>query len=87
MLRKQGFRVRGASCPLHLTQGDYTLKEQSIVKSNKNNSEKATVSVRNMDMNGWHKAGYKCKVNGVTLSQYVEALIKLDLKEGLLEFE
>jgi hypothetical protein len=42
---------------------------------------KATVSIRNMSLPLWYKAGYRCKCNGVTLSEYVTALIEKDLED------
>lgn len=50
---------------------------------NDNNIEdrKATVSIRNMSLSLWYKAGYKCKTKGLTLSEYITQLIEADLDE------
>lgn len=46
-----------------------------------NEDKKATVSIRNMRLSLWYKAGYKCKTKGMTLSDYIASLIEKDLEQ------
>lgn len=50
-----------------------------------NEDKKATVSIRNMSLSLWYKAGYKCKCEGQTLSKYVQSLIEKDLENTSYE--
>lgn len=54
----------------------------SVTKKNtkKTTDDKRTVSIRNMDTKIWIKAANYCRLNRQTISEYIELLIKNDLK-------
>lgn len=57
------------------------MTDTSIENNTNNEDRKATVSIRNMSLSLWYKAGYKCKTKGETLSEYIAKLIEADLDE------
>ena len=43
------------------------------------NKRRGTVSIRNMDLELWYKIGYKSKVEGITMTQYICRLLEQDI--------
>ena len=41
----------------------------------------ATVSIRKMSLKVWYRAGYHCKLNDITLQEYITELIRNDIEK------
>ena len=63
------------------------MREEKATRTPQDNDtrEKVTVSIRNMPTDVWYKAGYNCKINKITLSDYVVSLIEKDLEQDTSE--
>jgi macrodomain Ter protein organizer (MatP/YcbG family) len=61
---------------------DIPMTDTPIENDNNIEDRKATVSIRNMSLSLWYKAGYKCKTQGQTLSDYIANLIEKDLEQN-----